>query len=266
MLKIGKFSKLTKTTIKALRYYDKTGILKPALVDSETSYRYYTEEQVAIVSQISAYRSAGLSCDDISEIINNKKDADILLKQRRIEIINIQNDLDRQMKNVDKLLNKNRYQKYEPCLKVIEPCIVFYCRSFISDINCIRNFMVFSMRELKRTNPDVKCPQPDYCCVIYPGKSFRESNIFVEYVQSVDKIGIDTPTVKFRELEGINAVSVIHYGSYENLRDAYLCAVNFAIENGYEIAGNARERYIDGAWNKESEDEWQTEIQLPVKI
>ena len=26
-----------------------------------------------------------------------------------------------------------------------------------------------------------------------------------------------------------------------------------------------RERYIDGMWNKESEDEWLTEIQIPIR-
>lgn len=36
-------------------------------------------------------------------------------------------------------------------------------------------------------------------------------------------------------------------------------------ENGYEICGNIRESYIDGVWNKESENEWLTEIQIPVK-
>ena len=36
-------------------------------------------------------------------------------------------------------------------------------------------------------------------------------------------------------------------------------------ENGYEIAGTIRESYIDGVWNKETEKEWLTEIQIPVK-
>ena len=36
-------------------------------------------------------------------------------------------------------------------------------------------------------------------------------------------------------------------------------------ENGYEICGNIRETYIDGVWNKETENEWLTEIQIPVK-
>ena len=37
MLKIGQFSKLAKVTIKTLRYYDKIGLLKPAMVESVSS-------------------------------------------------------------------------------------------------------------------------------------------------------------------------------------------------------------------------------------
>ena len=40
---------------------------------------------------------------------------------------------------------------------------------------------------------------------------------------------------------------------------------DFAEENDYEIAGNIRESYIDGIWNKDDESEWLSEIQIPVK-
>ena len=42
-------------------------------------------------------------------------------------------------------------------------------------------------------------------------------------------------------------------------------AARIAEENGYEVAGLSREGYIDGIWNKESVEDWLTEIQLPVK-
>ena len=34
---------------------------------------------------------------------------------------------------------------------------------------------------------------------------------------------------------------------------------------GYEVSEQPRFCYIDGIWNKESVDEWLTEIQLPIK-
>ena len=41
--------------------------------------------------------------------------------------------------------------------------------------------------------------------------------------------------------------------------------MRYAEQNGYQAAGPARECYIDGIWNKESEEDWLTEIQLPVE-
>ena len=40
-------------------------------------------------------------------------------------------------------------------------------------------------------------------------------------------------------------------------------AVTYKTKDFY--CGNIRESYIDGVWNKETENEWLTEIQIPVK-
>ena len=70
---------------------------------------------------------------------------------------------------------------------------------------------------------------------------------------------------KFKEMDPITAVSVIHHGKYDTLRDAYLFAVNWARENGCELMGEPRERYIHGAWDRQEESEWVTELQLPIR-
>ena len=49
---IGKMSKLTGVNIPSLRYYESLGILKPAYVDPESQYRYYTFSQTRIVEAI----------------------------------------------------------------------------------------------------------------------------------------------------------------------------------------------------------------------
>ena len=36
-------------------------------------------------------------------------------------------------------------------------------------------------------------------------------------------------------------------------------------ENEYEICGSIREKYIDGVWNKDREEDWLSEIQIPVR-
>ncbi|MDO5422689.1 MAG: MerR family DNA-binding transcriptional regulator [Eubacteriales bacterium] len=52
LLSIGELSKITGVHIKALRYYDRLGILTPAYVDPDSGYRYYSFCQKAVVDAI----------------------------------------------------------------------------------------------------------------------------------------------------------------------------------------------------------------------
>ena len=52
---------------------------------------------------------------------------------------------------------------------------------------------------------------------------------------------------------------------YDSIGEAYAFLMRYAEQNGYQAAGPARECYIDGIWNKESEEDWLTEIQLPIE-
>lgn len=49
---IGKLARITGTHVKALRYYDKIGILIPTFIDSNNSYRYYSNKHVYVVQAI----------------------------------------------------------------------------------------------------------------------------------------------------------------------------------------------------------------------
>ena len=76
----------------------------------------------------------------------------------------------------------------------------------------------------------------------------------------------DSALVKFRELPEITAACIFHKGSYDNFPDTYAAILRFIEENGYEICGNIRENYIDGIWNKDREEDWLSEIQIPVRV
>ena len=49
---IGEVARVKQVSIKALRYYEKIGILKPAYCDPDTGYRYYKNEQMLAVDMI----------------------------------------------------------------------------------------------------------------------------------------------------------------------------------------------------------------------
>ena len=46
LLSIGEFAKLRGVSVKSLRYYERVGALKPAYVNEESGYRYYSINQI----------------------------------------------------------------------------------------------------------------------------------------------------------------------------------------------------------------------------
>lgn len=51
-LTIGEVARIKNISTKSLRYYEKIGILKPAVINAETGYRYYKNEQMLAVDMI----------------------------------------------------------------------------------------------------------------------------------------------------------------------------------------------------------------------
>ena len=68
MYKISQFSKISGLTVKALRYYDKEGILTPSFRDAENQYRYYSDEDLKKALLIKFLRSLEFSIMEIREI------------------------------------------------------------------------------------------------------------------------------------------------------------------------------------------------------
>ncbi|GIJ46917.1 hypothetical protein Val02_38030 [Virgisporangium aliadipatigenens] len=62
---IGRFARSTGLTISALRFYDRAGVLVPAVVDPSTGYRWYTDAQVRPARLVAALRRVGLPIADI---------------------------------------------------------------------------------------------------------------------------------------------------------------------------------------------------------
>jgi len=76
MLKISEFSKLSHLTIKALRFYEKEDLLKPASIDEWNNYRFYETSQLATAAKIKSYRQLDLSIEEIKAVFagNNVKE------------------------------------------------------------------------------------------------------------------------------------------------------------------------------------------------
>ena len=108
------------------------------------------------------------------------------------------------------------------------------------------------------------CALPEYCFTQYLEPGFQEAQILVEVCEAVTEKKADRGSLRFRTIPETRAACIYHKGSYRDFPKTYEVILRYIEENGYEICGNIRESYIDGVWNKDSEDEWLSEIQIPV--
>lgn len=263
MYRIGEFSELSKTTIKTLRYYEKEGLLIPSHVDQDTGYRFYETKQLPELAKIISLRQMGLSINNIKSILNGGS-LEQILKLRKQELETEISLYNSQLLQINNLL-EGKNMEHEVVVKELPSYTVYYKEGVVKDFSDIVRFILQSAGECKSTNPNIKCVEPDYCYVSYLDGEYKETNIKIRYTQAVTEIGIPNENIKFEKLNSVKAACIYHKGAYDNLRESYSFLIKWVEENGYEIAEPIRERYIDGMWNKESEDEWLTEIQVPIR-
>lgn len=267
VFRIGLFSKIGKTTIKTLRYYEKEGLLLPEYTDRETGYRYYTTSQLVKLHRIQGFRQMGLSISEILDLTSGAEPKSILIKKKADleEEIRIR---EAQCKRLDTFLNKqleDEYMNYQAVLKEIPSCIVYSKRIRIPDYDAMFTLIPAIGAEVTKMNPGIECAVPEYCFNVYHDGEYREKDIDMELCEAVTDFGIEGNGITFKRLPDTLVVSVLHKGPYETIENAYAFIYKWIEESSYEAVDNPRESFIDGIWNKDDKNDWLTEVQVPVK-
>ncbi|MGN1160347.1 MAG: MerR family transcriptional regulator [Lachnospiraceae bacterium] len=264
LYKIGMFANMNRVTIKTLRYYGEQKLLTPVYVDEENGYRYYGASQIADLHRILALKNMGFSIEDIRSIINGEEEKTLLLRKKQ-EILKEIAALTIKLAEVESYLEKENMDLSAPVLiKKIPEVIVCTMEQRIEAYDVLFQLMPEMGAEMERLG--CICAEPEYCFTHYLEPGYKEEAILVEVCQAVTEKKPDTDKVTFKVLPEVSdAACIFHKGSYDTIHRSYAVLLNFIEENGYEICGNIRESYIDGVWNKDTEEEWLTEIQIPVR-
>lgn len=264
MYKIGMFSKMNHVTIKALRHYDDCNLLKPAYVDEWSGYRYYTSAQLPLLHEIIALRKMEFSIEEIKQIQNGSSEKSLLLRKKQQLLAEIAEKTARLAQVESYLSSENSMNSGHIIIKELPEIIVASMRKVIPDYDSLFDIIPPMGAEMERLG--CVCAEPDYCFVTYHDGEYKEEDIDVEFCQEVTEMKQDSDMVSFKRLPRIPyAACILHKGPYNKFPDSYAKVVHYAEENGYEIIDNPRESYIDGVWNKDSEEEWLSEIQFPVR-
>lgn len=85
-MKIGEIAAFFGVSVKAIRMYEKKGILVPARVDPDTGYRYYTADQIQVLGTLLELKTLGFSLAEIKKLLKGGMESEqfqAALTQRR---------------------------------------------------------------------------------------------------------------------------------------------------------------------------------------
>lgn len=86
LMTIGRFSKASRLSLKALRLYDALGLLPPVSIDEETGYRYYHESQLTTARLIAMLRQLDMPLNSVASVLEQSgADARVRVEPARSE-------------------------------------------------------------------------------------------------------------------------------------------------------------------------------------
>lgn len=261
---IGLFSKISKLSIKTLRYYHQINLLVPSRIDKDTGYRYYNDKDFDKATKIEKLKNLDFSLDDIKMILSKYTNDGELSQFMRYKIQNINNKIEyyNEIRNkITRIITQNELLdiQYSNTIKIKEiPNISIISIRYIGNYNDISGLIERIYKSYGKyisSNP---------FCLYYQSK-YNDSKSDIEVCAEVSE-NIINEIPNFRVLNGGKVVSIIHKGPYENIGNSYKKIIDYLMKNDIEIKFPIREIYLKGKEKilDSNTSEYLTEIQFLI--
>jgi DNA-binding transcriptional MerR regulator len=264
MYKIGDFSKITKLTVKALRYYDEEKLLTPSYRNEENGYRFYGEEDFKRAEFIVLLRELDFSISEIRDILGNCEDRNDLSYFLREKQEMLKKQIRRQkelLKKMDLYISSDQTEvherNYEVLIKNIASVAVASVR-FKGKYSDVGKYMgkIYKAVKSKANGAPFNC---------YFDSEYSEDADIELCVPISGAIG--NTEVATKNLPEIKAICTTHTGSYEGLNRAYKAVLDYAASHHLQCFTPSREIYIKGPGMifRGNPDKYVTEIVVPIE-
>lgn len=271
MLKIGEFSKLTKVSVRMLHYYDSIGLLKPMEINHLTGYRYYSVSQVPTLQKIIMLRDLKFQISEITHALENWKE-ETLLQQLDFKIKEREAIIHEEQQQICSLKQAIAYlhtSQLEVCYNIVIREVP--AQNVISLRRCINQYWEEGtlwaelFQYLKEHHIEL-IKQSDNSIAIYHEK-IADAKPDVEVCVRIKHLQRCAAPFQCKRLAGVEMMACrMVRGSYHKLEDAYRSFSHWLMEQPqYEQAGLYRQVCHRDHTNEENEEDYLTEIQLPVR-
>ena len=269
MLKIGEFSKLSRISIRMLRYYDEMGLLVPETIDSFTGYRYYSEAQLFTAGRITALRDMGFKLCDTAELLKRWEDRELmerrLLAQREAARLQAE-EAARRLRLLDtalERLRKDEPMKYDVTVKTIPERYVASVRQILPSYDLEGHLWSVFLKETAHLH--IQDGDPCLCTALFYDGEYKEKDVDVEIQKSVKGTYPDTEHVKFKTVPAVQVASAVCKGSYDQIGEVNAAVAAWVEANGYAFDGIAFNIYHVSPHETKNPEEFVTEVCYPVR-
>lgn len=269
MFRIGEFPRLGMVSVRMLRYYDETGLLKPRRVDAETGYRLYSAGQLQRLNRIVLLRDLGVGVARMAEVLDdwNEQGIAALLDERQQQIqqgIEQQRQKLRKLQHIreDLLKGDNLAVHSSVSIKQVPGQLCLCLRSLQPDYYA-EGAQWKRMARLMDGHSHAPDGQP---FTIYHDEEYKEKDIDMELcVPVAERVRI--PGLECRDIQPVlRMASAMVYGSFENIDGAFRAIAGWLEGGQYTMSGGSRQIVHRGPWNEPDPDQYLTEIQIPLII
>lgn len=266
---IGDFSKISRLSIKTLRYYHECGLLEPTEIDQDSGYRYYDENCLEKVKMIHELKELGFPLKEIKQILATcREDADLLthMMEKYNEINRKIADFHAMKKKLEVFIHQTETTEgiqvqsptHEITIKEI-PDILMASIRFKGRYQEVGNYFKKLFRRCARYVNGTPF-------ALYYDNEYKEEDADIEACVPV-KVAIYAEEIGSRVLKGGKVISLIHKGPYETFGESYKKLIDYKNENNIKTGSPSREIYIKGPGLiiPRSPKKFITEIQVPVE-
>lgn len=261
--KIGEISKLYNISSDILRYYEKINLIKPDYV-GENGYRYYSKNQIWKLNNIRNLRNLGVGLKEIKDFLEERslksvtETLEFQLKKvdENIKKLNfLKEEIENKLENINFFKEFKNFDK--PLLKFIPARKILYSKG-----NFKKEWEIEF--EHKILNSKTEYSNDFILTNNEAGATISKENFLLDqydrFFQSFiinDEKGEIFPEGYF--------LTIIFKGSYNNTKKYYKILKNYIIDNKLEVIGDCYEIYHIERHITEMEEEFITEIQIPIK-
>jgi DNA-binding transcriptional MerR regulator len=259
LVPIGSFASRCRLSVKALRHYDELGLLRPALVDVATGYRYYDRGQAPTAIAIALLRSLDVPLTTIRALLLSD-DADAMVeildreRQRRAREI-ARSEI--ALRSIERLMRAGTVFPYEITVREEPARTVLVVEGTTTAELHVATGTTLARTLLARLERSGRPRRGPIMCLLTPGP---DETLVLRMCTAVDDPPPDEPALVIPAGE----VAVArHVGPYEEIGLAEHALHAWAEERSYEPRGPIREIYLNDP-EQVAGDALETDVVLPI--